>query len=161
MRPLPAGAGEAALDVAEKSDSPSLFPVWRVVGVGAKPRTQRAEKDVLSGIDHDSCVSAPHHQIASLRMIHALKFMGPGIEIRGGCVTVRKPGTSIDGVNQMGTVRLVVQMDVGVQRCRNHGQPVICGQSPGTPPRGLSGANRICSCVAYGAGTGRFWRLLG
>src|ERR1700675_459981 len=83
MRLLPADAGEAAFDVAEKSDSPSLFPVRRVVGVGAKPRTQRAEKDVLRGIDHDSCMSAPHHQIAGLRTIHALKFTGSGIEIRG------------------------------------------------------------------------------
>jgi hypothetical protein len=130
MRPLPAGAGVDAFDIAVKSHSSPLLPIGRVVGVGAKSGPQRAEEDMLPGIDHNSRVPLPDHQVSGLRTCHTLKFAGSDVQIRGRRITVGESGAIIDGVHQVGTIGFGADTDVGVQRSRDHRQSVIRGQSP-------------------------------
>jgi len=53
--------GGALLDVAVKSQLPSLLPIRRIVRIDSGPRVQGAEKGVLRWIDYDSYVPGPDH----------------------------------------------------------------------------------------------------
>jgi len=62
-----------------------------------------------------------------------LKFMGPDIKIRGGCVNVGESCAIINGMDEVRTIRLAIQMGSGIQCGRDYRQPVIRGQGAVAP----------------------------
>lgn len=71
-----------ALDISVKSDRTSAFPILRIVAIDPWAMTECAEKRVLRGIDDNSDMPAPDHQVPWLRMFHAPKLISSVEEIR-------------------------------------------------------------------------------
>jgi len=80
----------AALNVAVKADVAATLPVGCVVYIDPWAGTHRTVEDVLRGIDYDPGMPPPNHQVARLRMYHALKFVPPGVKVRRTRVAIRK-----------------------------------------------------------------------
>ena len=92
-------------DIAIESGVSSIDPVRGIVVINPWSCTHEAEKDVTRRSDNNSHVSAPHDQVARLRVRDPLKPLDSDIEIVGTGVGIRKASTF---VNRMHKVRTVV-----------------------------------------------------
>src|ERR1700752_4951551 len=83
-------------DVPVKTKLTALLPIRCVIYVDPRSRTECAEKNMVRWINHDSYMPAPRHQIARLRMDHALKLAGSNVKIGRIHVGIREPRPIID-----------------------------------------------------------------
>jgi hypothetical protein len=116
------------LDVTIKARVSSADPIRIFVVVDSRPCAHEAEEHVSRGADDNSCVPAPHDQIARLRMGHALKSFDSGIEIVGARIAIGESGPFVNRVNQVGTVVSGMAAHFRIKRGRDHRQAVIRSQ---------------------------------
>src|SRR5208337_751920 len=98
----------------ETGSSP-LFPIRRIVGIDPMPRTQRAEKRMLSGIHHNSSMSSPDGQVARLRPGHPSKFVDPRVKVRRARILVRETSASIEFMDKVGAIGGQIPMMAEIQ----------------------------------------------
>ncbi|MGA9475148.1 MAG: hypothetical protein WBV36_21975 [Terriglobales bacterium] len=72
---------------------------------------------------------APNHQIARPRKRDSLKPFYSYVEIGGTRVVVGKPGSFVNGVNEMRTIMLGIP-PFGIQRGSNYRQPIVWTERP-------------------------------
>ncbi len=99
-----------------------------MVVVNPRTRALEAEENVAGRPDDDSRVPVPHHQIAGLGVVDALKAFDSGVEIVGVRVGIGETRAFVNRVNQVRAVVLRISPHVGIERRGDHCQAVVWSQ---------------------------------
>ena len=120
----------------------SSDPVRSFVVINPWASAHEAEENVTRRPDHDSRVPAPHYQIAGPGVRDALEAFYSSVEIVGIRIGIGEARSFVNRVNQVRTVVARISAHFGIERGRDHCQPIVWSQCPVSfwamiPARGL------------------------
>src|SRR5260221_14777520 len=85
---------------------------------------------MLSGVDHNPCMSVPDGQVARLRTCHSPKFVDPRVKIRGTRVLIRETRAPIEFMDKVGAIGREIRVTAGIQSSTQNRQSVAQSQQP-------------------------------
>jgi len=91
-----------------------------MIVIGPRPGGQKAEENMAGGLDNNSHMSAPHDQVAGLRLRDTAKSLNSVVEIVGTRIDVGEASAPVDGMNKVGTVVGGIAPHFGAERDCDH-----------------------------------------